>query len=123
MATVAAVLGLLLVLLGVVGLVSPSNLLAFVARWQSRGGLYVATLLRLVLGGALLLAAPQSQAPEFLRVVGVIAIVAGLATPLVGLRRFEALLRWWSGLPLGFVRAWSTVVLALGASIVWAVTA
>lgn len=121
MRVVAGILGVLVASFGLLGLFFPSRLLAFIARWQSQAGLYVATFVRLLLGVALVLSAPGSRTPDFLRVLGIIVIVAGIATPLIGLRRFEALLRWWSESDESYLRAYSFVLLALGGSIVWAV--
>ena len=78
-------------------------------------------LIVLLLGVALIFSAPESRAPSLLAVLGVVTIVAGLVTPLFGLRRFAALLRWWSERPPALVRAWCVLVLLLGAGLVWAV--
>lgn len=117
---VAGILGLLVAGFGFLGVFFPSRLIAFIARSQSQAALYVASFVRLVLGIALVLSAAGSRAPGLLQFLGVVLIIAAIATPLVGLRRFEALLRWWSENDDAYLRAYSLVLLALGASIVWA---
>jgi len=115
------ILSLAIAALGAVGLISPDRLVRFAKLVQTRGGLYAAGAFRLVLGLALLLAAVSSKAPEVLRVLGVVLIIAGLATPLLGVERSRKLIAWWAGLGSGFVRAWGCIALAIGLLLVYAV--
>lgn len=121
MAYLVALFGGALVALGAVGFASPARLLAFVRTFLTQRGLYAVAAIRLVLGVALVAAAPASRAPDALRVLGVIAVVAGMATPFFGVDRFRRVLDWWTARGHGFVRAWSVIVMALGALLVYAV--
>jgi hypothetical protein len=116
-----ALFGVFLVALGLTGMASPPRLFAFVARWQSQPGLYTAAGIRILLGVALILAAPDSRAPHYLQAFGGIALLAGVATPFFGLRRFAALLAWWREQDAAIVRLWCLVVTLVGCSFVWAV--
>lgn len=120
MTLAVAVFGLFVAALGLVGLFSPERLLAVVTDAQSRLGLYGIAGLRLLIGAALLLAAPMSRAPLYLTVLGGLSLVSAAVTPLVGARRLEAILDWWRARSRGAVRAWSGFVLCFGASLVWA---
>ena len=115
------ILSLAIAALGAVGLVSPDRLVRFAKLFQSRSGLYSAAAFRLALGLALILAAVSSKAPEVLRILGVVLIIAGLATPVVGVERSRKLIEWWAGLGSGFVRAWGCIALAIGLLLVYAV--
>jgi hypothetical protein len=121
MSLFAALSGLLIIALGVLGVASPPRLLALVARSQSQRGLYVLAAIRIVIGAALFLAAAGSRAPAFLKMLGVIWVVAGVATPFFGVDRFQAVLGWWSLRSAIVIRLWCLVVVLLGAAIVWAV--
>jgi len=121
MTLVVALFGAVVVALGLSGIASPTRLLDLVTRVQTRIGLYAIAALRLFLGAAFLAAAPESRAPLYLQAVGVIALVSGLATPFFGVRRFEAIVAWFRRWPDAGVRAWSLLVVAFGASLVWAV--
>ena len=68
------------------GLIAPASLLAVSRPFLNPAGLYAAAGLRLVLGTALFVSAPASRAPTALRVLGVIVIVGGIATPLIGVK-------------------------------------
>lgn len=100
---------------------SPRTLLGIVRRFQTRAGLYAAAGLRLVLGAALVLAAPTSRAPDVVRILGVLIFASGLVTPWLGLARFRTLLAWWSGRGRGFMRAWAALALVLGLFLAYAV--
>ncbi len=121
MTYVALGLSLFIVALGVLGILSPARLLAFVRRIQTPGGLYTAAALRLVFGVALFLVAPESKAPDLLRIFGVLAVLAALLTPFVGLGRFGKVVDWWSSRGSLFIRAWSAIAFALGLYVAWAV--
>ena len=113
--------GLFIAALGLAGLVSPPRLLALVARARSQLGLYFIAGLRLLLGVALLLAAPSSRAVLYLQVLGWLALVSGILTPFFGVRRFEAILEWWRERTPWVVRLWCGFVLLFGLSLVWVV--
>jgi len=121
MAILALVLSLFVAALGVVGLISPLRLLEIVRQFQSQVGLYAAAALRVVLGLALFLAAPASRLPKILRILGIIILVAGLFTPLIGVERAHRLLSWWSGRGAMFMRVWATFALAFGLFLAYAV--
>ena len=122
MSLVAAVFGLFIVAMGALGIASPPRLLALVERSQSRRGLYLLAGMRVGVGAALFLAAGGSRAPEFLRILGVIAIVAGVVTPFFGAHRSRAVLDWWSLRPAFVLRSWCLLAVLLGAAIIWAVS-
>ena len=114
MTFVALVLSIAIAALGALGLAAPERLLATVERFITPQGLAFAAGIRLVLGGALWLAAPESRAPDLLRVLGAITVIAGIATPFVGVERARRLFDWWSGLGPFALRGWSILAIALG---------
>ena len=120
MTPVALVLSLFIAALGALGVASPSRLLGVVRSLQTPGGLYFAAALRLILGVALFFAAPGSRAPDLLRILGVVVVVAGVLTPLFGLERFRRLLEWWSAQGPIFVRVWGAFALGLGLLLAYA---
>lgn len=121
MTLAVALFGLFVATLGAAGLLSPQWLLALVTRGQSWLGVYFIAGLRLLVGVALLFAAPSSRAPLYLIGLGALALVSGIVTPFFGVRRFEAILGWWRQRDPWIVRLWSTFVLVFGLSLVWAV--
>jgi hypothetical protein len=121
MALVARTLSIMVAVLGGIGIVAPASLLAFAGLFLSPAGLYAAAAIRLVLGTALVVAAPASRAPKTVRVLGVVIIVAGVVTPLVGVERARAIVEWWTAQGTAFMRAWAGVALAFGLFLAYAV--
>ncbi len=117
---ISGLLGVFVVLVGAWGVLAPSRMSTLVDRFGSTGGLWFAAAFRLVLGLALWFAAPQSRAPLLLQVLGVVAIIAAIVIPFMGIERFKAMLGWWTKLSTGSQRAWSLVAIAFGAAILWA---
>jgi hypothetical protein len=95
MLTLAMVLGVAIILAGVLVAVSPERLLS-VADWESRRGLYIAAAMRVITGLVLILAAPASRSPTGFRIIGAIALLAGLVFPLLPTDRWAAFIRWWT---------------------------
>ena len=90
----ATAVGVVYVLLGVSLAVAPEWFLSIVD-WESRQGLLVAAAIRVVVGLALLLAAPTSKYPKVFRVFGTVALIAGLIMPFIPLGVWAEYTRWW----------------------------
>jgi len=114
MRLVALTLSLVISVVGAVGIVMPAVLLAISRPFLTPAGLYAAAGLRVVLGTALFLAAPASRAPKTLCALGVVIVVAGLVTPLVGIDRARAIVEWWTAQGTAFLRVWAGVALVFG---------
>jgi len=123
MTALALAFSLLILALGAVGLVSPSRVVRIARSFATPAGLYFAAVVRVIMGLALLLAAPDSGAPDLLRVLGVVAIAAGVITLFVGLERFRRLIDWWSVKGAVLVRAQAAFALALGLLLAYALLA
>lgn len=110
-----------IVLLGVIGLVSPSGLLGIGRSLQSPEALYAVAFIRVIFGALLFWIAPASRLPRTLRAIGVIIFAAGIFTPIVGVERAQAMLTWWSAQGSVFMRAWACIAIAFGIFIIYSV--
>ena len=117
---VSGLLGLLVVLLGSWGILAPKGITRLVTRLGTRQGLRLAVAFRLVLGLALWFAATESRAPLLLQVLGLVAIVSAILIATMGVARFQATTRWWSALSATSQRLWSSLAVAFGAIVLWA---
>jgi hypothetical protein len=117
---ISGFLGVATLLMGIWGLLVPARLAAFAARFGTTGGLWFAAGIRLVLGLALWFAAPASRAPLLLQVLGVVALIAAVVIPFVGVERFKRLIEWWTKLSPAAMRATSLFAVAFGAAVLWA---
>jgi len=120
MKLLASAMALIIAAVGVLGVASPSLLLALGQALLTPGALYVVAAVRIVFGLVLWFAAVASCMPRILRVLGVIIIVAGVLTPFFGVERSQAVFNWWSGQPSWFMRAWSVVAVTFGCFIIYA---
>lgn len=120
MRVVGLAFGVLMVVLGIIGIVAPSWWLAIALAFDTPLGLYVAAVLRLGMGAALLLAASHSRMPRTLPALGIVILVAGIITPFFGVERARRVIEWWAG--TGFLRAWGVFAVALGVFLIWVVS-
>ena len=110
MSWIAALLGALVALMGLLAVLAPDRVLSLV-EWEARRWVWVAAGVRVAAGLVLLAAAAGSRAPGAMFAGGAIALVAGVATPLI---------RWWRDQRPGLYRMAGAVAISLGAFVLWA---
>lgn len=120
MTIIALVFGVLIAILGVFGLVSPSKLLRLEEYSRKPPLRYIASVIRLLMGTTLFLAAPASRATGVLQALGILIFVAGVVTLIFDPERFRKLVDWWSAHGHALARVWAALALALGVFIVYA---
>jgi hypothetical protein len=117
-----AAVGLVVFMLGVLGVARPQALIGLVDRpWRSRGGLYLAVVVRIALGILLLAAASSTRFPWTVGALGIVSLAAAVAMPFLGYERLRKFIEWWLVRGDGFVRAWSLVACLFGAFLIYAV--
>ena len=120
MATLVSLVGLALVFVGIFGIVSPQRLAATVQAWSAQARFLGAVAIRLFIGIAFLIAAPDTRFPTTILVLGIIALVAAVALIVAGSKRVDTMIQWWFRQPAGFTRAWSILAVLLGGALVYA---
>ncbi len=80
----AGVLAVLMILLGLTALAAPDRVMPLARFSTTTNGVYVAAGIRFAIGVILLFAASQSRFPKVLRVIGVLAVLGGIATLALG---------------------------------------
>ena len=121
MRSLALLVAILIMVVGIVGVFSPDSLIAVGRYVLTPVGLYAIAAVRIGIGLVLMLAAPGSRAPKTLRALGAIVFVAGLATPLFGVDRARAVADWAATQGTGLLRVGAVMALALGGFIAVAV--
>lgn len=119
MKTLAFIVALIIVGMGLTGIVCPDCLVRIGHYSFTPVGLYVVALLRVAIGLVFFLAAPASRAPKTLRILGIVVCVAGVATAFLTVERAQALLDWWAANGATFVRFGAGVALLLGSFIAY----
>jgi len=108
--------------LSVFGLYSPARLTRMVRGAVERPwGIYLAVIVRLALGLALIVAAPGSRFPAVFEVLGWVALAAAVALVFLGRERLRSLVGWVDRLPRSLVRSWLVFGAAFGGFLVYGV--
>jgi len=117
------VVGVTVIALAGWGIFAPEKLMTFVASAMDKyWGIYIAVIVRLVLGSALIIVAPASLFPIVFLALGVIAIVAAIALILVGRERIRRFIAWWTErFSAPIVRLWLLFGVAFGGFLVYGV--
>jgi len=105
------------------GIYAPQRLLQSVkGMMDADWGIYFAVIVRLILGVALIITAPDSRFPFAFLMVGWISIVAGVAAAFIGRERLRGLTIWWFELfsPPG-IRLWLMFAMAFGGFLIYGV--
>lgn len=121
--SIVFLIGLLVSVLSVWGCFVPDRLTKLVMRVVDQDwGIYFAVVVRLLMGAALIVAAPVSKFPVVFEVLGWIAIVAAIALILIGRERMAALIAWFVRCPAWLMRLWLLFGMAFGGFLIYGIT-
>jgi len=112
---IVALIGWIIVAIGLFGIARPHLMPEAVLGWPPDLLLYITVGTRIVLGLLLFFAAPSCRLPRFTRVIGVIAVLSGIVSALIGANRLESIVQWMSAKPTGVIRLMYTLDIILGA--------
>jgi hypothetical protein len=117
---IVLVIGVTVIVLAGWGMFAPNKLMTFVSSAMDKyWGIYIAVIVRLVLGSALIIVAPASLFPTVFKALGVIAIVAAIALVILGRERMRRFIAWWSErFSTPIVRLWLLFGVAFGGFLV-----
>jgi hypothetical protein len=111
---------LFMALIGLTGVFSPDCLMTIGRHSVTPLGIYIVAALRIGIGLVLARVAPVSRAPTTLRILGVIAVIGGVATLFLGAERAQVILEWWPAQGPVFIRLGAGIALVLGGFIAYA---
>ncbi len=97
MKTIALFIAALMVLLGLTGVFWPEGLMQLAKFSFTTTGIYVTAIVRVIIGALLLIAAGATRAPKAVRVIGLVIVVAGIASAFITAERAASLQDWLSG--------------------------
>jgi hypothetical protein len=117
-----AAIGGFLCLACIVGFVVPT-LLTRLVPWflQLPGALAIAVAVRIAIGVALIVAAPDTRYPFAFQILGGLMLLAAAVLPLLGIARITRLVNWVAGWPPLAMRAWLVLGFAFGAFLVYGI--
>jgi hypothetical protein len=119
MTSLVAILGVLIVLLGLTGLAQPPRFRAMFTAMDSRTRFVLAIGIRLAMGALLWWLADELRHPHVMRILAVIAVVAAVVILLFGRKRLDQLIGWWLDKPDGVLRISALFAAAFGGYLVF----
>ncbi|MDP9099600.1 MAG: hypothetical protein M3N48_11510 [Verrucomicrobiota bacterium] len=114
MKAIALGVAALMILVGLTGVLWPEGLMDLMKHSFTSTGIYVTAVMRMVLGGLLLVAAKATRTPKTIRVIAVIIFLAGVATALINPERAQLLKDWWLSHGPDVLRIAACLPLAVG---------
>ncbi|MBM3250450.1 MAG: hypothetical protein FJZ09_06420 [Candidatus Omnitrophica bacterium] len=120
MLTAARIVSLAIGFMGSVLLVSPKTMRELVAFWSAGDRIYLAGLLR-VLIGTVLLSVRGCRWPLLVNPVGLLIMIGGTFIFVVGSHRIKLWLSWWEKRPELVIRLLGLFTLSLGSLLYYAV--
>lgn len=117
------IIGATVALLALWGVFAPAKLMTWVSTVMDKDwGIYIAVIVRLLLGIALIIAARASPFPVVFQVLGAIAILAAVALVLIGRAPVRRLIGWFSEhMSAAMVRVWLLFGIAFGGFLIYGV--
>lgn len=119
----AVALGLWMIGLGVFMAVAPRRALAALAAMGGTARVHFGEMaIRILAGGALMIASGGSRFPQALWVIGAFLIVSAVVLMLLPRRWHSAYSRWWAArIPVWAVRVVAPTSVLIGAALIWIV--
>ena len=110
--------------IGVWGFLKPQKLMQWVKDTMAADwGFWFAIIVRVFLGVALLIVAPESRYPTGFLIIGWIAVAAAIAVVLMGRERLRRLVQWFlDKFSPPLVRVWLLFALAFGGFLIYGVS-
>ncbi len=121
--SIVFLIGVLVCVLSLWGCFVPDKLTKLVMRVvDQEWGIYFAVVVRLLMGAALIVAAPVSRFPLIFEILGWIAIVAAVALIFIGRERMAALIAWFVRRSAWLIRLWLLFGMAFGGFLIYGIT-
>lgn len=117
MKMIAFACGLLILLTGISGIISPASLKPLTQLTTSTSAFLLLAAIRIVLGFILVFGAPQSRMPSTIRVIGFIVLMIGIATAITAFMALEQaryIVSQWMQMGDDVVRITGVVLVVVG---------
>ncbi len=118
---VVRIVGVVLALMGVIFVIHPLLVRKLWAFFIVGKRIYLAALIRVILGVLFLLAASACRLPIVIIVIGILMLAAAVLIVSLKKETIDAMINYWLSKPLIVVRLISLVLIAFGALIVYSV--
>ena len=119
---IVLILGITVFGLSAWGIYSPDSLVKMVTRAMNQiYGMYIAVIVRLLLGVTLIIVAPVSRFPTVFNVLGWIAIIAAGGLILIGQENVGRFVAWFERFSKSIIRLWLLLGMAFAGFLIYGV--
>ncbi len=116
------IFGIFVIGIGIVYLLNPKIFKPFVNFWIQGNRLYIAGVLRLLIGAIILLSASsQCRWAGVVIGVGILILAGGIIIFILGLAKMKSIISWLNNRPLLILRLIGLITLAVGALLIYSV--
>ena len=112
-------IGILIMFEGVLLIVKPKIYKKLIAFFMRGRMIYLAGVIRLVLGVLFLVSAMSCKKPWLIIAFGVLLLISGTLTFVIKLEKIKAMLNWFSQKSLVTIRLLAIIAIAIGAVLAW----
>ncbi|MGB6044646.1 MAG: hypothetical protein WBF93_15915 [Pirellulales bacterium] len=120
MPLIVSMIGGLTAAIGLAGVIQPQLLIHLIQRWGGSSRFWAAVVMRLVIGGFMLVAASSCRHPSVVYTIGAIAVAAAVIILGFGERRLDAFIGWWLAKPPSLMRVSALFAMAFGGLMIFA---
>ncbi len=121
MTAIVVIIGGLIMLISLGAVVAPARVFQKArSLLANRKGWIAAIVLRLILGGLIIAAAPYAEYTLALQIFGALIVLAGLALIPMGYTRMKEMVDWWAARKSSWIRVFALFGVGLGALLIYA---
>ncbi len=121
MLTLAKLIGIVIVGMGITLLLSPKAMKQFMAFLGKGRRLYILGILRILFSIILLFSASQCRLVGVVLTLGVLVLIGGIIIFALGLERPKSMLKWWDRRSLVVLRFAGLIALSIGALLLYSI--
>ena len=114
------IIGIVIMIMGVAYFAEPKIMKWLLNFFRQGERIYIAGIMRLVLGIIFLLSARQCDMTWIIILISIVFIAGSLLIFVLGPRRLNPIIEWWEKLPVWVLRILAVVMLAFGGLIIYA---
>lgn len=111
-------IGVYMIVIGNIILFDPKVFNRVIAFFMHGKKIYMAGILRILLGAIFLLAAPDSRLKGVLITLGILVFAGGLLIFVLGEKRIRTMVSWIEKKPPVFARVWGIIAIGMGVLII-----
>jgi len=113
-------MGIIMSGFGVAFLLDQNLLKRYISYFFDEKKLRIGTIIKIIIGILFVMAAPGCEGTGFIRLVGIITIIAGIIPLVSGMEKTKNMLTWVSNRPKKTVRTMGIVYVVFGALVIFA---